>query len=399
MRGRRVNGSGRPADEGSQGGYAPPTAAASLDTFLGPTLDELMAESHNDVHEQLREPLISHDPPLLPATDAVADASPLSNRWEPFLVKFNYKEGGHMPIQCISCDVGTSAADFKEAADELVREHGANELCYIGAMEVVSRVTGSNHDGKFQDEVLKGFLYAMNTMRGWIMTNGLQSSISARVGQTLWRYRHRCDAPLIGVIDMDLVSGKEQVLNEHSLYRSMASFGSTGGNLGSLPQESATTKRPSPKVSRKYSVGSITQPGSTGAKPLDCHHTHFIFLSPHGSGSGSGQSAEEAMDRSWRFAQQLESSFANQYCSSPMRRRSFDNGIREPSAVSGNAFDGARAPIPMGTWPAGSIPRVLFLVHGDKRSLDEVSNCNCNSRGSCLHDKYALPSLTVPALP
>ena len=217
-------------EEAAEGHYSPPSQLPSSSLPCAPmrarqsqrhdarSLDDRLGESYDLTSEQhssrtafgasrsdhsVRRSVVSHPEALM----------------DHFNIKFNHKEGGHTPAQCLLSDIGNKDADIKRAADELAHHLIGNAPWEISPLEGLARVVGCDDAGKYQDPVVKGFLLAVHQMRCWIMSDGLDTSIGARLGQTLWRNRHRCSAPLLGTVDVRLVSCSEQILSGPSLLR------------------------------------------------------------------------------------------------------------------------------------------------------------------------------------
>lgn len=183
-------------------------------------------------------------------------------------------------------------------------------------IRVCGSVANANQDRL--EEVLNGIVHASSDSSAWLFSTGLDFGIAAVVGQALSRNRHKCDSPLIGIASWYSVQGREQLLKDSK--GDQAVRGDKRVYLDQEPDSNMSTVQ------------------------LQPDHSHFVLVGTRDDKDDpmEGKSDEERLlanrKKSFVFAHQLEEAITN---------HQDEQGVH-PS------------------------PRVLFVVAGDKTTLEEI---------------------------
>jgi hypothetical protein len=195
-------------------------------------------------------------------------------------------------------------------------------------VRVCGSVTNSNHDAL--EEVLEGIAKAAHATHAWLFSTGLDFGIASVLGQALSRNRHKCNSPLIGVASWDSVQGHNQILKDAKGMPAMP--GDKRIYVDQMPDDNFSTVQ------------------------LQADHTHFILVGTREDKPlpADGKSAEAQLlanrKRSFEFSHSLEAAIIEQQTQDGMDHS----------------------------------PRVLYVIAGDKTTLEEILTYLKNGNGMVL---------------
>ena len=215
---------------------------------------------------------------------------------------------------------------------KLIVSHMSSKWLMGNAPGAVLRVCGSvaNSNGEVLEEVFEGIAKAAQASSAWIFSTGLDFGVASVLGQALSRNRHKCSSPLIGVASWDSVQGRNQLLSD-------------GKGAPAMPGD-------------KRIYVDVMPDDNYSTVQLQSDHSHFILVGTREDKPEpeDGKSAEELLltnrKRSFEFSHSLEAAI-----------------------IEAQKQDGM-----------DHSPRVLYVIAGDKTTLEEIITYLRNGNGLVL---------------